>query len=191
MATRSFIAQKLPSGSFRAIYCHWDGHPDSAGLTLHTYYSSDAAVDALLALGSLSELGKTPEVCVAHHRDKGEYLTPAAEYDHYSNMTKACFNESGGEFLYVWEDGAWLCNSKPLAPILAKAGLLPAVEQPASPTPDWAVLGPRLAAALKGAQQALRKALPYCPADEEHDGDSVFVGEWLDEVNETVALLPA
>ncbi len=56
--------------------------------------------------------------------------------------------------------------------------------------PDWAVLGPRLAAALKGAQQALRKALPHCPADEEHNGDSVFVGEWLNEVNETVALLP-
>jgi len=62
----------------------------------------------------------------------------------------------------------------------------------ASPAgPDWAVLGPRLAVALKGAQQALRKALPHCPADEEHNGDSVFVGEWLDKVNETVALLPA
>jgi len=65
-----------------------------------------------------------------------------------------------------------------------------AVEQPASPEPDWAVLGPRLAATLKGAQQALRKALPHCPADDEHNGDSVFVGEWLDEVNEAVALLP-
>jgi hypothetical protein len=70
------------------------------------------------------------------------------------------------------------------------ADYLPAVEQPASPEPDWAVLGPRLAAALKGAQQALRKALPHCPADDEHNGDSVFVGEWLDEVNEAVALLP-
>lgn len=55
---------------------------------------------------------------------------------------------------------------------------------------DWAVLGPRLAEALKGAQQALRKALPHCSTDEEHNGDSVFVGEWLDEVNEVVALLP-
>ena len=70
------------------------------------------------------------------------------------------------------------------------ASTLASADMPASPEPDWAVLGPRLAAALKGAQQALRKALPHCPADEEHNGDSVFVGEWLDEVNEVVALLP-
>lgn len=57
--------------------------------------------------------------------------------------------------------------------------------------PDWAVLGPKLAEALRGAQKALRRALPHCPADDEHNGDSVFVGEWLDEVNEALALVPA
>ena len=148
-------------------------------------------VEALLALGNLSELGATPESCVAYHRDKGEDLAPATEYPNYPAMTQACFKQSGGEFLYVWEDGAWLCNSKPLAPVLAKAGLLPAQPEAAPAGPDWAVLGPRLAAALKGAQKALRESLPMVSSDEGHNGVAVFVGEWLDEVNEVVALLPA
>jgi len=63
--------------------------------------------------------------------------------------------------------------------------------EPAPAGPDWAVLGPRLAAALKGAQKAMREALPMVSADEGHNGVAVFVGEWLDEVNEVVALLPA
>ena len=41
---------------------------------------------------------------------------------------------------------------------------------------------PKLLTTLRGAQAALRKALPYLPADTE----AVFVGEWLDEVNEAI-----
>ena len=37
-------------------------------------------------------------------------------------------------------------------------------------------------AALKGAQSALRKALPYLPADE----DAIYCGEWLNEINEVI-----
>lgn len=40
-----------------------------------------------------------------------------------------------------------------------------------------------LLAALEGAQKALRKALPFVPADNE----AHFVGEWLDEVNAAIA----
>jgi hypothetical protein len=56
---------------------------------------------------------------------------------------------------------------------------------------DWSVVGPKLAVALAGARKALRVALPHCPADEEHNGPAVYVGEWLDEVNEALALLPS
>ena len=41
---------------------------------------------------------------------------------------------------------------------------------------------PKLLTTLRGAQAALRKALPYLPADAE----AVFVGEWLDEINEAI-----
>lgn len=68
---------------------------------------------------------------------------------------------------------------------------LAATQPEAAPAVDWQAVGPRLVAALRGAQQALRRALPHCPADVEHNGDSVFVGEWLDEVNEVLALVPA
>lgn len=61
----------------------------------------------------------------------------------------------------------------------------------AAPTVDWSVVGPKLAVALEGARKALRVALPHCPADEEHNGPAVLVGEWLDEVNEALALLPS
>jgi len=44
-----------------------------------------------------------------------------------------------------------------------------------------------MVAALKGAQSALRKALPFLPADNE----AVYCGEWLDEINEALALAQA
>lgn len=40
-----------------------------------------------------------------------------------------------------------------------------------------------LVKALQGARQALRKSLPYLPADT----DAVFCGEWLDEINTALA----
>jgi hypothetical protein len=41
----------------------------------------------------------------------------------------------------------------------------------------------KLLPALIGARDALRKGLPYLPPDNE----AVHVGEWLDEINETIA----
>ena len=46
---------------------------------------------------------------------------------------------------------------------------------------------PDLLAALIGAQSALRKALPFLPPDNEY----LYVGEWLDEVNEAIAKVTA
>lgn len=42
---------------------------------------------------------------------------------------------------------------------------------------------PRMYEALKGAREAMRKALPFLPADSE----AVFCGEWLDEINQTIS----
>lgn len=41
----------------------------------------------------------------------------------------------------------------------------------------------KMLAALKGAESALRKALPYLPADKE----AVYCGEWLVEIQEVIA----
>ena len=41
----------------------------------------------------------------------------------------------------------------------------------------------RLLYLIRGARDALRKALPFCPPDK----DAQYVGEWLDELNEELA----
>ena len=48
---------------------------------------------------------------------------------------------------------------------------------------------PEMLAALKGAQLALRKALPLieCPDDLTHNGTQSYCGEWLNEINEAIA----
>lgn len=212
MATRSFIAQKLTDGSFQAIYCHWDGYPEHVGDILFHHYSNTAKLASLLSLGSISSLGERLEptpggghtfekpevgVVVAYHRDRGEKIQEAGVYADLAALKAAC-DDAGGEYLYTWADGAWTCNDKPLADLLAETGLIqPQAAEPAkaadvaAPAVDWAVVGPKLAVALEGARKALRVALPHCPADEEHNGPAVLVGEWLDEVNEALALLPS
>lgn len=42
---------------------------------------------------------------------------------------------------------------------------------------------PKMLSALLGARDALRKALPLLPADDE----AIHAGEWIDELNETIA----
>ena len=48
---------------------------------------------------------------------------------------------------------------------------------------------PEMYAALKGAQECIRKALPLIddPDDPIHNGAQVHCGEWLDEINEAIA----
>jgi len=48
---------------------------------------------------------------------------------------------------------------------------------------------PEMLAALKGAQSALRKALPLieCPDDLTHNGTQTYCGEWLDEITEVIS----
>ena len=151
MATRSFIAQKLINGTFQAIYCHWDGYPENNGLLLFKHYRTDDAVAGILALGSLSSLGDSRESCEAYHRDKGEKYAPPSVYPTLAALQEAC-QEANGEYLYIWADGAWTCNGKPLAGLLAEAGLIQA--EAAGPVAggavDWAVLGPKLAEVLFG-----------------------------------------
>lgn len=91
MSTNSVIGLR-ENGSIRAIYCHWDGYPDSVGSVLNAHYTSVSKLKKLLALGSLSSLGErlAPKedeihtfekpadgVTVAYHRDRGEELQKA------------------------------------------------------------------------------------------------------------------
>ena len=86
MSTRSMIAKQIAEDEYLAVYCHQDGYLSHNGALLLDCYNTPEKVDALLALGELSHLGKDMEaapheiadlkgmegVTVAYCRDRGE-----------------------------------------------------------------------------------------------------------------------
>lgn len=113
MATRSNIGKKLPDGSIRYIYCHFDGYESGVGATLKKHYLDEKKVDALLDLGSLSVLGaeigekqdfnnrnKKEDWCLAYGRDRGDKDVEAVIT---TNMQDFMFQGIG----YLYENGLW------------------------------------------------------------------------------------
>lgn len=118
MGTRSRIAAKNADGTFTSIYCHRDGYPAGVGATLIDHYKDEAKVRALLALGDISSLGEEvgerhdfedrshPNWTTAYGRDRGEEDTQGEVCNGIGALGKLT-QESGGEYLYVFEDGNW------------------------------------------------------------------------------------
>lgn len=112
MATRSNIGKKLPDGSIRYIYCHFDGYESGVGATLKEHYLDEKKVDALLDLGSLSSLGSeigekhdfnkevNPNWCRAYGRERGDKDVEARIT---TNMDIFLFHGIG----YLYENGVW------------------------------------------------------------------------------------
>lgn len=105
MATRSFIGKKS-QGGITGVYCHFDGYPEGVGDTLQRHYTDPAAVDALLALGSLSSLGLDIVQTVAYARDRGEPLAVPLFYGTEEALTRGC-REIGMQYAYVFDNGQW------------------------------------------------------------------------------------
>ena len=55
MSTRSAIGYVMPSGRIKAVYCHWDGHPDTKEKELKKYKDKTAVVQ-LIKKGNMSSL---------------------------------------------------------------------------------------------------------------------------------------
>jgi hypothetical protein len=127
MSTQALIGRLLEDGKVRAIYLHSDG--DSAGNDyLCNFYQSPEKVEALIELGSLSELGielgpKPPEqpeysdiysglanYCLAYMRDRGEdaednepiMFENVKEYETVLTI----------QFRYLYRDGKWFVFEK-------------------------------------------------------------------------------
>lgn len=113
MATRSTIWLKKGE-VYTGIYCHWDGYPSNNGKILLEHYDTEEKVEALVALGSLSSLGASPEApeghtfekpveghCVAYARDRGENFQQWKQ-DHPFGL-KGKFEE----YNYFFMDGKW------------------------------------------------------------------------------------
>ena len=122
MSTRSRIAAKQEDGTYRSIYCHFDGYPEGVGDTLRTNYTDPAKVEQLIGLGDISSLGAeigeqhpfddrseaSAGWCRVYGRDRSETGTEAkTSLDFHSlvELTDGCW----GEYLYVYAGGAWRC----------------------------------------------------------------------------------
>ena len=107
MSTNAAIGMKMADGSVRAVRLNWDGYVGYAGAILGGWYNTAEQVEALLALGELSEIKETPETCVAYHRDMGEeYRAPFT----FETVDEYRYNGKGrlaAEYLYLFDNGKW------------------------------------------------------------------------------------
>ena len=63
MSTSAAIGVRQPDGTVRAIRLNWDGYVAHAGAILGGWYKTAEEVNALIALGDLSEINETVETC--------------------------------------------------------------------------------------------------------------------------------
>lgn len=122
MSTHANIIRRLPSNVFECIYLHWDG--DSALETLQKHYTDPAKIEALFALGDLSELGEEigkrhlfewrdgvpnwqelPEAkwCLAYGRDRGDPNAAAGR----APTLRTVLSDEDAVHHYLFEDGKW------------------------------------------------------------------------------------
>ena len=139
MSTRSRIALQNNDGTFTSIYCHFDGYPSNNGKILLEHYTDESKVRALMDLGNLSILGtelgdkhdfdthldQNNTGCLAYGRDRGEKNTKAVTSKTHADLTTLARN-CGGEFLYLFANGAW--SFKPL-PYAARSTFRPLTQK--------------------------------------------------------------
>lgn len=120
MATRSLIGLREADGQIVCVYCHWDGYPAHHAPILLTHYPTRADVTALLALGDLAVLDRAlgmPHTfneaalscgcCLAFGRDRGDPDT-AARRVRSDRAYLRLADARDAEYLYLFQDGAWL-----------------------------------------------------------------------------------
>lgn len=124
MSTRANVTAKLSSGKWKAVYVHHDGYPSHCGDVLLRAYSTQQAVDALMAHGDMSCIDVSPECppgharsvpghCVYYGRDRCEEDTVKPECE-----TQAEAFETVGPqaYDYVWDGHMWRVDGEPLTP---------------------------------------------------------------------------
>lgn len=98
----------MADGSVRAIRCNYDGYVAGADVILAGWYTEPAKIEALLALGNLSQLAEELDACVAYHRDSHEPMRPARRFASVEEYQRSAEGETGAGYLYVYDDGKWL-----------------------------------------------------------------------------------
>ena len=110
MAHRGYIAKAEPDGSGRYVYLGHNSYPSGAGEILLRHYQEPGKVDALLNLGSITNLAPDPaDVSSYHgsHDEEWEDCKPVA----FHGGTGAFFLQvylPNPEWLYCWTPDGWL-----------------------------------------------------------------------------------
>ena len=107
MSTNAAIGMKMADGSVRAVRLNWDGYVGHAGAILGGWYKTADQVEALLALGELSEINETPETCVAYHRDMQEKFRPPVRFETVDEYRYRGKGQLAAQYLYLYDDGKW------------------------------------------------------------------------------------
>lgn len=97
MSTRSRINYVQEDGTYKSIYCHFDGYPSHNGYILYKHYTTLESVKALVELGDMSSLAETVENSIFYMRDREEENVPAIVTD----------EPTGEAYSYVFKDGKW------------------------------------------------------------------------------------
>ena len=107
MSTSAAIGIRQPDGTVRAIRLNWDGYVAHAGAILGGWYKTAEDVNALIALGDLSEINEALETCVAYHRDRGEQYRLPRTFANVEDYQYCGMGQMNANYLYIYDDGAW------------------------------------------------------------------------------------
>jgi hypothetical protein len=116
MATRSTISVLRNDGTVHSAYAHWDGYLSHNGKILVENYTTQEAVEQLIAGGNISVLGErcdgapghsynnpAPGQTVYYGRDRGETDQEQARFPDQAAYQAA----TGEEYNYLFANGAW------------------------------------------------------------------------------------
>jgi hypothetical protein len=130
MATRSTVTAKMSDGTYRTIYCHWDGYPKHNGRILLQCYSTQEAIEKLVAPGNISVLAESCDKPAGHSfdkpvkgytvyygRDRGEADNePSSGPDPLSSMLNNGYGRQ--QYNYLWNGEGWLVDGAELTPAM-------------------------------------------------------------------------
>ena len=114
MSTRARIGLKLEDGSILSAYHHWDGYPESLGVTLKEQYNTKEKIAALIDGGNMSSCYSDNE----YDYEKQKFVKTEPKPNYYGgddeaprlskNFTQFAFDsKSGEEFIYLYENYKW------------------------------------------------------------------------------------
>jgi hypothetical protein len=113
MGTRSDIIVERLDGTWKRVYCHWDGYISHNGKMLFEHYNSQERAEAVVAPGDMSSLHekcdkpeghsyetKVPGYSVYYGRDRGETDVDGTVGDSLSAVWPD--GDTGTEYTYVY-----------------------------------------------------------------------------------------